>query len=104
MPKCWTCPRGVKVSGGAEVPEVPESSVWLRAPQIGCLASTDTASSKTSLRNVFALLDVVLLMFTNMRKRVTMRAILPGTISTGMRNEMKDMTVSMRVGRRVFMK
>ena len=46
----------------------------------------------------------VLLMFTNMRKRVTMRAILPGTISTGMRNEMKDMTVSMRVGRRVFMK
>ena len=50
------------------------------------------------------LLCSVLLMFTNMRKRVTMRAILPGTISTGIRNEMKDMTVSMRVGRRVFMK
>ena len=50
------------------------------------------------------LLCSVLLMLTNMRKRVTMRAILPGTISTGIRNEMKDMMVSMRVGRRVFIK
>ena len=43
-------------------------------------------------------------MFTNIRKSVTIRAILPGTISTGIRNPMKDMMVRRNVGRYVFMK
>ena len=45
----------------------------------------------------------VLLMFTSMRNVVTKRAILPGTISTGITNPMNEASVSNPVGRYVFM-
>ena len=41
----------------------------------------------------------VLLMFTSMRNMVTSRAILPGTMSTGMRNPINEIIVSIAVGR-----
>ena len=41
----------------------------------------------------------VLLMFTSMRNVVTKRAILPGTISTGITNPMNEAMVGRPVGR-----
>ena len=41
-------------------------------------------------------------MLTSMRNMVTNRAIRPGTISTGMRNPMNEINVSIPVGKKTF--
>ena len=41
-------------------------------------------------------------MLTSMRKMVTSKAILPGTISTGIKKPINDAAVSRPVGRKVF--
>ena len=46
----------------------------------------------------------VLLMFTSIRKVVTSKTILPGTLSTGIKNPMKDDRVRSAVGTYMFMK
>ena len=46
----------------------------------------------------------VVLMFTSIRNIVTSKAIRPGTISTGITNPMKEITVSKPVGRYVLLK
>ena len=75
--------------------------------------SQSCSSSKNSMsiwgNNDFHLITVVLttgpilrsvlLMLTSIRSIVTNKAIRPGTISTGMRNPMKEATVRIAVGR-----